>query len=177
MDEAYAGDVIGLVHPGTFAIGDTLYLGEPVEFEAVPRFEPEHFARAVLPDTSKRKQFDKGLAQLEEEGVVQLFYELNSQRKTPMLAAVGDLQFDVLKVRMSLEYNVDIGIEPTAYSLIRWVEGGKEALTDVMWPSRGTTVVEDRTGKVAVLFESDWHLRFTRQQNPKLSLVRFGQSG
>lgn len=177
VDEAYAGDVIGLVHPGTFAIGDTLYLGEPVEFEAVPRFEPEHFARAVLPDTSKRKQFDKGLAQLEEEGVVQLFHELNSQRKTPMLAAVGDLQFDVLKVRMSLEYNVDIGIEPTAYSLIRWVEGGKEALTDVMWPSRGTTVVEDRTGKVAVLFESDWHLRFTRQQNPKLSLVRFGQSG
>lgn len=174
VDEAYAGDVIGLVHPGTFAIGDTLYIGEPVEFEAVPRFEPEHFARAVLTDTSKRKQFDKGLEQLEEEGVVQLFYEMHSQRKTPLLAAVGDLQFDVLEVRMAMEYNVELEIEPTPYSLIRWVDGDRQAVSGVMWPSRGTTLVEDRTGKVAVLFESDWHLRFTRQQNTNLRLVRFG---
>lgn len=173
VDEGFAGDVIGLVHPGTFSIGDTLYAGKPVKYEAVPRFQPEHFARASLQDTSKRKQFDKGLAQLEEEGVVQVFFEVNSLRKEPMLAAVGDLQFDVLKQRMSSEYNVELTLDHTAYSIIRWLGGDSQAIERAMWPTRGTTRIQDRDGRVAVLFESDWHLRFTEQQNPKLEFARF----
>lgn len=173
VEEAYAGDVIGLVHPGTFSVGDTLYAGRAVKFEEVPRFQPEHFARCALPDTSKRKQFDKGLAQLEEEGVVQIFFETHTMRKEPMLAAVGELQFDVLAARMAAEYNVEISLERTAYSLIRWVSGDTKALDAAMWPTRGTTRVEDRTGRPAVLFESDWHLRFSQERNPKLVFERF----
>lgn len=89
------------------------------------------------------------------------------------MAAVGDLQFDVLKQRMSSEYNVELTLDHTAYSIIRWLGGDPQAIERAMWPTRGTTRIQDRDGRVAVLFESDWHLRFTEQQNPKLEFARF----
>lgn len=173
IEEAYAGDVIGLVHPGSLAVGDTLYVGRPVRFEEVPRFQPEHFARIALPDTSKRKQFDKGLAQLEEEGVVQVFFEQDSRSREPILAAVGELQFDVLAARLASEYNVEVRLERLEYNLIRWVEGDPAALERAVWPSRGTARVEARDGRPAVLFQSDWHLRFAQENNPRLRFERF----
>src|SRR5205814_3253742 len=111
ITEAYAGDIIGLVNPGQFAIGDTLHTGAPVRFLDVPRFPAEHFGRIRLQDT-RYKQFDEGLRQLEEEGLMQLFY-VASGRREPIVGVVGALQFDVIKSRLQNEYGVEIAVDPS----------------------------------------------------------------
>ena len=100
LDAAYAGDVVGLANPGAFAIGDSLYDGAPVDFPPIPAFAPEHFSAVRSIDTSSYKSFGKGIAQLREEGAVQVFYPLGSTRTEPILAAVGELQFEVAKYRL-----------------------------------------------------------------------------
>ncbi len=107
---AYAGDILGLVNPGQFAIGDTLHTGAPLRFLDVPRFPAEHFGRVRLQDT-RYKQFDEGLRQLEEEGLMQVFY-VTSGRREPIVGVVGALQFDVIASRLRSEYGVDVQIEP-----------------------------------------------------------------
>src|SRR5204863_8241246 len=106
---AYAGDIIGLVNPGQFAIGDTLHAGPPVRFHEVPRFPAEHFGRMRLQDT-RYKQFDEGLVQLEEEGLMQLFY-ISGARREPIVGVVGALQFDVIVSRLRTEYGVTAKVE------------------------------------------------------------------
>ena len=111
INVAYAGDVIGLVNPGQFAIGDTLHSGAPVRLPEVPRFPAEHFGRVRLQDT-RYKQFAEGLRQLEEEGLMQLFYVTAGGRE-PIVGVVGALQFDVIVSRLRTEYAVEVEIEPT----------------------------------------------------------------
>ena len=108
---AYAGDIIGLVNPGQFAIGDTLHSGAPVRFLDLPRFPAEHFGRVRLQDT-RYKQFDDGLRQLEEEGLMQVFFTAGGRRE-PIVGVVGALQFDVIASRLRTEYGVEVVIEPT----------------------------------------------------------------
>ena len=103
---AYAGDILGLVNPGQFAIGDTLHTGEPLRFVEVPRFPAEHFGRVRLHD-QRHKQFDEGLRQLEEEGLMQVFY-VTSGRREPIVGVVGALQFDVITSRLRTEYGVEV---------------------------------------------------------------------
>src|SRR6056297_2822368 len=105
MDEAYPGDIIGVVCPGEFRLGDTLCEGEPIQFEPLPQFSPEFFATLDCPDTSRRKQFDRGLEQLVEEGAIQTFHDANAARREIILASVGELQFDVVRFRLESEYN------------------------------------------------------------------------
>ena len=106
LDAAYAGDVVGLANPGVFAIGDTLYEGAPVVFPPIPSFAPEHFASVRSIDTSSYKSFGKGVAQLREEGAVQIFYPWGSTRTEPIFGVVGELQFEVAKYRLESEYGV-----------------------------------------------------------------------
>ena len=102
LETAYAGDVVGLANPGAFAIGDTLYEGEPVRFPPIPAFAPEHFASVRSIDVSGYKSFGKGISQLREEGAVQVFYPWGTPRTEPILGAVGELQFEVAKYRLGI---------------------------------------------------------------------------
>ena len=123
IEEAYPGDVVGLVNPGLFAIGDTLCSGNPLSFDAIPQFPPECFGVLRSQDLTKQKQFQKGLQQLEEEGVMQVFYSPDHVRREPVLAAVGELQFDVVASRIETEYGVKTLVERMPFVLAGWVNG------------------------------------------------------
>ena len=122
IDVAYPGDVIGFVNPGLFHIGDAVSSGAPVEFAPIPRFAPEHFATLRAKQVTRQKQFQKGLAQLEEEGVMQVLSPHEGLRSEPILAVVGELQFDVMQSRLESEYNVETTVTTLPYKLARWVD-------------------------------------------------------
>jgi len=172
LDTAFAGDVVGLANPGVFAIGDALYDGAPVEFAPIPAFAPEHFASVRSIDTSTYKSFGKGIAQLREEGAVQVFYPYGSPRTEPILAVVGELQFEVAKYRLESEYNVKTVFSTLPFSLARHVEGPPEKVARAQMPSNAK-LVEDWDGRAAALFESEWSIRLAQEWNPDLSFVRF----
>jgi peptide chain release factor 3 len=161
---AYAGDIIGLVNPGHFAIGDTLHTGEPLRFLDLPRFPAEHFGRVRLQDT-RHKQFDDGLRQLEEEGLMQVFYRPGGRRE-PIVGVVGALQFDVIVSRLRIEYGVAAEIEPAPYTAARWLVNPAQ-LTPA---GVSTTVVEDRRGMRVLLFESEWQLNYFMREYPEVLL-------
>jgi peptide chain release factor 3 len=161
---AYAGDIIGLVNPGHFAIGDTLHTGEPLRFLDLPRFPAEHFGRVRLLDT-RHKQFDDGLRQLEEEGLMQVFYRPGGRRE-PIVGVVGALQFDVIVSRLRIEYGVSAEIEPAPYTAARWLVNPAQPTPAGV----STTVVEDRRGVRVLLFESEWQLGYFVRQYPEVLL-------
>jgi len=172
LDAAYAGDVVGLANPGVFAIGDALYDGAPVEFAPIPAFAPEHFASVRSIDASGHKSFAKGIAQLREEGAVQVFYPLGSMRTEPVVGVVGELQFEVAKYRLESEYNVKTIFTRLPFSLARHVEGERSTLPSAQFPSNAK-LVEDWDGRPAALFESEWSVRLAQEWNPNLRFVRF----
>jgi len=172
LETAYAGDVVGLANPGAFAIGDSLYEGKPVRFPPIPAFAPEHFASVRSIDVSSYKSFGKGIAQLREEGAVQVFYPWGTPRTEPILGAVGELQFDVAKYRLESEYNVESRFERLAYSLAMHVEGEREHVAQAHLPSNAK-LVEDWDGRAVALFESEWSVRLAQEWNPQLSFTTF----
>ncbi|MBQ9817732.1 MAG: peptide chain release factor 3 [Proteobacteria bacterium] len=157
VEEAYAGDIVGLWDSGQLHIGDTLYTGKPVAYEGIPRFSPENFVRVVLRDPLKRKQLKKGLDELSEEGAVQVFYDLERMERDPILGAVGKLQFDVVQNRLENEYNVHVTFDGLPYQHARWIEGD----LDVSEMSRrsGTLCLKDIEDRLIVLFSSEWMMR------------------
>ncbi|MEA2593939.1 MAG: peptide chain release factor 3 [Thermomicrobiales bacterium] len=164
VDEAYAGDVIGIINPGLFAIGDTVSERDIGAFPPLPRFQPEHFAALQATQADKYKQFLKGLSQIEEEGAIQLFYPVSSGRREPILAAVGALQFDVVRARLEAEYNVQTRLEPLPYSAARWVEGPPSEIA-ALGNGRGRMRTEDRAGQPVLLFTTSWDLRFAEENS------------
>ncbi|MFN2448368.1 MAG: peptide chain release factor 3 [Candidatus Baltobacteraceae bacterium] len=172
LDAAYAGDVVGLANPGVFAIGDTVSQGQKVRFERVPAFAPEHFASVRSIDTSAYKSFGKGIAQLREEGAIQVMYPFGSMRTEPVLAAVGALQFEVVKYRLESEYNVKTQFSAMPYSLARRVAGEEQTIARAQFPSNAK-LVEDWDGQPVALFESEWSLRLAQEWNSALRFVEF----
>jgi peptide chain release factor 3 len=172
VDEAYAGDVVGLANPGTFAIGDTLCTGSPVAYDGIPSFAPEHFASVRNVDTGAYKSFGKGVAQLAEEGAIQLFYPAGSVHSEPIFAAVGELQFEVAKYRLASEYNVKSEFFRLPFSLARRVTGDPAAVAAATWPSNAK-LVEDVAGKPVALFESEWSVRLAEEWNAGLRFEEF----
>ncbi|MFL5760306.1 MAG: peptide chain release factor 3 [Thermomicrobiales bacterium] len=168
VEEAFAGDVIGLINPGAFAIGDSVSEGDIGQFAPLPRFQPEHFALLRSPQADRYKQFLKGLTQIEEEGAIQLFYPVASGRREPILAAVGALQFDVVRYRLESEYNVETTIEQLSYSAARWLSGDDRAIADV-GDGRGRMRAEDRDGNPVVLFTTPWDLRYAEENAPDVT--------
>ncbi len=166
IEVAYAGDILGLVNPGQFAIGDTLHTGAPLRFTGVPRFPAEHFGRVRLQD-QRYKQFDEGLRQLEEEGLMQVFYT-SANRREPIVGVVGALQFDVIASRLKSEYGVSAAIEPTAFALARWI-GNPE----VKIPPLGgqTTLAADRADRRVLLFASDWERDYFQRHHAEITLL------
>lgn len=157
VDEAFAGDIVGLWDSGQLHIGDTLYASKPVAYEGIPRFSPENFVRVVLRDPMKRKQLKKGLDELSEEGAVQVFYDLERMQRDPILGAVGRLQFDVVQNRLQNEYNVNVTFDTLPYQHARWIDGN----IDVAELSRrsGTLCLRDIEDRLIVLFSSEWMMQ------------------
>jgi peptide chain release factor 3 len=162
VHEAWAGDVVGLHDPGLYRIGDTLSSHKPVTFDSVPRFSPEHFARMRLIDPMKRKQMQKGLSELSEEGTVQLFFE-PGREKDPILGVVGQLQFEVLAYRLSHEYGAEVALDRLGYAFARWVPEVKtpKELTERRVPL-GVTDVD---GLPVALLRDRWELERLQRDN------------
>lgn len=168
IDEAYPGDVVGLPNNGDFSIGDTLCSGRPHRFAPIPRFQPEHFALLRNLDLSKQKQFLKGLRQLESEGAVQVLYNVDAFKREPILAVVGQLQFDVVQARLENEYNVATQIEPMPIALARWVRGPEETILRI--PSRSDVILaQDFEENYVALFREPFYLKFTAEKYPDLT--------
>jgi peptide chain release factor 3 len=166
VEEAYAGDIVGLTNPGAFILGDTLSLDPKIAFDEVPPFVPESFALLHNQDVSRSKHFEKGVQQLTEEGLVDLFWDPKAYRREPILGAVGRLQFDVVQFRMLSEYGVKTHLEPISLTAIRWVEG---SLDDPIL-SIGAKIYEDGKGRPVILANSDRQFDYIERQNPGLKL-------
>lgn len=167
-DEAFPGDIIGLSSTGNFRLGDTLHaIGPPVRYEPLPQFTPECFARLECLETRRRKQFDKGLAQLVEEGAVQRLVITSAARQDVILAAVGNLQFDVVQARLEMEYGVKTRLEPLPFQLARRVAGTAEPDgARVPGSGRSATQARDRDGRLVMLFGSAWEFENFRKNHP-----------
>ncbi|NUO63307.1 MAG: peptide chain release factor 3 [Gemmatimonadaceae bacterium] len=165
IEEAYPGDVIGVMDRGNLRIGDTLSEREGVEFQGIPRFAPEHFTRVVLIDPMKRKQLDAGLRQLTEEGAAQVFFTSPSDvaGPTPIVGAVGQLQFDVMLHRLEHEYGVRCRLERMAGKSPRWVTGPEDEIERVA-RSAGRSLIYDVKGNPVVLFTDAWDLRWATEK-------------
>lgn len=173
IEEAWPGDIVGLLDTsGDLRIGDTLCEGgKTFEYDGVPRFSPEHFAAVMIQDPMKRKQLKKGLDQLAEEGVVQIYKQRGLGDKDPILGAVGALQFEVLQFRLKAEYSVDIRIERLPYVHARWVEGpGLDA--DYFERREDSRCLEDRDGLPVILFKTDWGLRWAEDNYKALKFLK-----
>ncbi|MCI5651134.1 MAG: EF-Tu/IF-2/RF-3 family GTPase, partial [Ruminococcus bromii] len=174
IDEAYAGDIIGVFDPGIFSIGDTICTGKKVQFEGIPTFAPEFFCRVAQKDTMKRKQFVKGTTQIAQEGAIQIFQEIASGMEEVIVGVVGTLQFDVFKYRMENEYNVEIRMENLPYSLIRWIDTPDVDLKKLNLTS-DTKKVQDIRGRYLLLFSNEWSIRWALEHNDGLELSEFSR--
>jgi peptide chain release factor 3 len=173
VEVAYPGDVIGINNPGSFAIGDTLFTGSRVAFPGIPSFSPEKFCYIRSPNPSDYKSFRKGIDQLLDEGAVQALRQRNDDGGGPlMLAAVGQLQFEVVQARLKNEYNVDSIMEPLSYTLARWVDGGWEAVdkADAAGKLFGIMIVQDRWHRPVLLFRNDWKATSLAEEEAYLEL-------
>ena len=175
IDEAYAGDIIGVFDPGIFSIGDTICeKGKNICFEGIPTFAPEHFAAVERVDTMKRKQFEKGIMQIAQEGAIQIFHEPNTGVEEVIVGVVGVLQFEVLEYRLKTEYGVDVRRRAMPYELVRWVENENIKISDLNMTS-DTKWVQDFKGNNLLLFTSEWCINWALQKNEGLVLREFNR--
>ncbi|KKI99998.1 peptide chain release factor 3 [Prochlorothrix hollandica] len=169
VDEAFPGDVIGLNNPGVFTIGDTIYTGKKLEYEGIPCFSPEIFALLRNPNPSKFKQFNKGVSELREEGAVQIMYSVDESKRDPILAAVGQLQLEVVRFRLEYEYGVETLVELLPYTVARWVEGGWPAL-EPLGRLFNSITVKDSWQRPVLLFRNEWNVGQLLGDHPSLHL-------
>ncbi len=169
VDEAFPGDVLGLINRDTFRIGDTISLGGGFDHKPLPRFQPEVFGRIAPKDLTKRKSFDKGMDQLTAEGTVQLMWPEKGASNDIVIAAVGSLQFDVLQYRLRDEYGVETEITPLPYECSAWLEGDRATFVA---PTR-SIVARDSRDRTVVLFVSEWDKRSAANKNPGHRLLDY----
>ena len=175
IDEAYAGDIIGVFDPGIFSIGDTICeKGKNICFEGIPTFAPEHFAAVERIDTMKRKQFEKGIMQIAQEGAIQIFHEPFTGVEEVIVGVVGVLQFEVLEYRLKTEYGVDVRRRAMPFELVRWVENENIKISDLNLTS-DTKWVQDFKGNNLLLFTSEWCINWALQKNEGLVLREFNR--
>jgi peptide chain release factor 3 len=169
IDEAFPGDVIGMVGADYLSIGDTLSEDADIVYDEIPSFPPECFAFLHNPLPSNYKRFQKGLDQLVQEGLVHCFEVTNNARRTPLLAAVGPLQFDLVQFRLKNEYGTDARIEMTNWKLVRWLEKGCELDAKCHFPN-GVESARDKNGETVLLFPGEWHLNYFLDNNKEVRL-------
>ena len=175
VDEAYAGDIIGVFDPGIYSIGDTICSKDKkVRFEGIPTFAPEHFAAFERKDTMKRKQFVKGITQIAQEGAIQIFHEPYTGVEEVIVGVVGVLQFDVLEYRLQSEYSTAVRRRALPYENIRWIVSDTDPATLTL--TRDTKWVQDFKGNNLLLFGGEWNIAYTLKQNPGLELAEFSKN-
>jgi len=171
VNEAYPGDVIGLVGHDSFGIGDTLTTDPAILYKEIPRFTPEAFSYLHNPNTAKYKQFRQGLDQLLQEGVIQALYLRQSSMKTPLLAAVGPLQFEVVQFRLESEYGAESRLEAAPWSVVRWLPTTirEEELDSLTLPT-GARIAYDIGRNPVVLFQNEWSANYFGETNKNAPL-------
>ena len=176
LEEAYAGDIIGVFDPGVYSIGDTLCMPkEEFRYEGIPTFAPEHFARVRQVDTMKRDQFVKGINQIAQEGAIQIFQEYNTGMEEIICGVVGMLQFDVLKFRLKSEYNVEILLDTLPYEHIRWITS-KDIDIDHIVGTTDMKRIKDLKGNPLLLFVNPWSVQMVLDRNKGLELEEFSRN-
>ncbi|MBK5224118.1 MAG: peptide chain release factor 3 [Acidimicrobiia bacterium] len=174
IDDAWPGDVVGLVNAGDVRIGDTLWADEPVTFAGIPSFAPEYFSVARARDTGRFKQFRTGIAQLDEEGVVQVLRHPDTGDQAPVFAAVGPMQFEVAAHRLENEFGAAVDLSPTSYTIARRTDADSEPALRAM---RGVEVLQRADGTRLALFESSFWLARVEADHPELTLERLVAEG
>jgi peptide chain release factor 3 len=169
VDEAFAGDVVGVINPGVFAIGDSISTKGGFNFRPMPSFPPEVVAQIRPKDVLRHKSFDKGVRQLCDEGAVQLLRSYEHPDSSPMIAAVGRLQFDVLQYRLEHEYQVQTVLDVMPYQESAWIIGD---ISELRKPQSAALAL-DSQNRVVILFTGAWEKRFVLERNPKLELKDF----
>ena len=166
IDEAWPGDIVGLYDSGNFNIGDALTQGEKLHFKGIPRFSPEMFRRVINKDPMKTKQLNKGLDQLMDEGVAQMFVkEINGDK---IIGTVGALQFDVIQYRLEHEYGAKCDYEPLSLHKACWIEADTDTLLQSFITRKKKDIAHDKDGKPVFLAESAWVLRMTQENFPDI---------
>lgn len=166
LDTAYAGDIVGVINPGVFMVGDTISLTGNFNFKPMPKFQPEIFARVSPKDIGKRKAFDKGILQLTSEGAIQLFYSFDAMGDT-VFGAVGQLQFEVLQYRLKDEYGVETNLSPLPYTCSAWLVGD----THTFQKTSNSMLLKDENDKPIVLFSENWEKQYAAKLNPNHQLL------
>jgi peptide chain release factor 3 len=170
VEEAYAGDIIGVFDPGCFLIGDTLCNGKNAfKFEGIPMFPSEHFAEVNAIDSGKRKQFLKGIKQISEEGAIQVFKQPDLGIERFTIGVAGALQFEVLEYRLKNEYNVEISIRKLPYQLARWIV--TDQFNKDMLAYTDTLLLEDQYQRPVVLFKNEWSLSRMEEKNKDVKFL------
>lgn len=166
LDQAFAGDIIGVINPGVFSVGDTVSLTGGFNFKPMPQFQPEIFARVQPKDVGKRKSFDKGVLQLTEEGTVQLLRPFDLSGDV-IFAAVGQLQFEVMQYRLKDEYGVETILSPLPYQCSAWLVGD----IDTFQKTTNGLLLRDRSDRPIVLFVEQWEKQYAIKLNPNHTLL------
>jgi peptide chain release factor 3 len=165
VDDAFPGDVVGLFDTGNFKIGDTLTEGEVMTYIGIPSFSPEIFKELVNNDPMKTKQLEKGIRQLTDEGVAQLFTQHGGNRK--IIGCVGDLQFEVIQYRLLQEYSAACSFRTLPYFKACWIQGSPQKVDDFI-RYKQANIVQDKEGNYVYLAESEWYLNTERTNNPDI---------
>ncbi len=171
VDEAFPGDIVGFVGNSNFGIGDTISEDPSIIYNEIPKFAPEYFVFLHNPNPSDFKKFRDGLDQLLQEGVIQVYYQKNSIQKTPILGAVGPLQFEVAQYRLESEYGAKSRIEQTNWKLLRWLdpELPEDEESKIILPA-GAAYALDSEERTVILFTSEWSLNYFKEKHPKIQL-------
>lgn len=174
MDEAYPGDILGIVGHDSFGIGDTLTEDPKIAYGEMPRFTPEHFAYLHSTNTGQFKRFRTGLEQLLQEGVVQSLQPRNALQRVPLLAAIGPLQFEVVKHRLEAEYGAETRLESAPWKILRWVspEVSNETLNALALPT-GARLADDSADQAVLLFPEKWAFDYFVERNPEIKMSEF----
>jgi peptide chain release factor 3 len=171
VDEAWPGDVIGLVGHSEFGIGDTLTTDRAIYYDEIPRFPSEVFSYISNPNTGDAKKYRAGLEQLLQEGVVQCFNARNAPPGSTLLAAVGPLQFEVVQWRLKSEYNAESRLEPAPWTLLKWLEPHPSLKNpSSLVVAQGVSFGTDKFDNPIALFPNDWTMRYFVEKNPELKL-------
>lgn len=167
VDEAFPGDIVGIIDTGYFQIGDTIVWGKDLQFDAIPRFSPEIFGRLSIKDPLKRKTLQKGVQQLAEEGTIQLLYDPLIGKQDPVVGVVGELQFDVLLFRLNDEYQLDVRLDRLPFTAARWPVT-KDGAPPKGPLQGGAKIYHDENERPVVLLEKEWDLNWLKKENPEI---------
>lgn len=169
VDVAYAGDIVGVNDTGNFQIGDSITTGKTVQFEDIPKFAPELFAKLSVSDAMKRQKLQKGLKQISEEGAVQLFIDPYIGAQDPVVGVVGELQFEVLLYRLQDEYGIEVRLNRLPYSVARWPRSADGKAVEKL--NGSFNIFRDLNDQPVVLLEKEWDLNWAKKENPDVNFA------